>query len=109
MLLTATDEDVERFMRYVDKLPSGCWFWSGARSRGRGNRKWYGSFRLGRRTVRAHRFASEVLNGHLCPPGYHRHHVCCFSLCVNPEHIVVVTAEVNQQYKQQSHQEAASQ
>lgn len=101
-LLQATPEDVERFMRYVDKLPNGCWFWTGARSRGKGNRKWYGSFRLGKRTVRAHRFASEVLGQEVCPPGHHRDHLCCFSLCVNPAHIEVVTREENQRRKVQA-------
>lgn len=101
-MIEATAADIERFMRYVDKLPNGCWYWMGARSRGRGNRKWYGSFRLGKRTVRAHRFASEVLGGVRCPPGYHRDHVCCFSMCVNPRHIEVVTREENQRRKVKS-------
>ena len=99
MTLKARPEDIERFMRYVEKLPSGCWFWTGGRSRGRGNRKWYGSFSLGNRTVRAHRFSSEVLGGEICPPGHHRDHLCRFSLCVNPKHIEVVTFEENQRRK----------
>jgi len=64
-MLHAKQSDIDRFMSYVDKLPNGCWFWTGGRSRGRGNKKWYGSFWLGHRTVRAHRFAHEVLGGHL--------------------------------------------
>lgn len=98
-LLDATDADIKRFMGYVDKLPGGCWYWTGARSRGKGNRKWYGSFRLGKRTVRAHRFASEVLGLQPCPPGHHRDHTCSFSMCVNPAHIEVVTHEENQRRK----------
>lgn len=98
-MLKATDAEIERFMRYVEKLDSGCWYWTGARSRGKGNRKWYGSFRLGKRTVRAHRFSSEVLAGDPCPPGYHRDHKCHFSMCVNPGHIEVVTREENQKRK----------
>ncbi len=94
-LLHATEEDVRRFMRFVEVLPSGCWYWTGARSRGRGNRKWYGSFHLGRRVVRAHRFASEVLAGHPCPEGHDRDHKCEFSLCVNPDCIEVVPKDVN--------------
>ena len=39
-----TDADIARFMVNVDKLPCGCWFWQGGRSRGAGNKKWYGSF-----------------------------------------------------------------
>lgn len=98
-LLHYNSKDLERFFKYVEKLPNGCWFWTGARSRGKGNRKWYGSFRLGKTTVRAHRFASEALSGHECPPGHHRDHECCFSLCVNPSHIKVVTHAKNQELK----------
>jgi hypothetical protein len=96
MTLQATEADVQRFYRYVEKLPNGCWFWNGARSRGKGNKKWYGSFRLGKRTVRAHRFAAEVLGGMDCPPGHDRDHECGFSLCVNPRHIAIVTKLENQ-------------
>lgn len=105
-MIAFTDADVKRFMRYVDKLPNGCWFWTGGRSRGSGNRKWYGSFRLGAGTIRAHRFASEALGGAPCPPGYHRDHTCCFSLCVNPAHLEVVSREVNQDRKVQRRNDA---
>lgn len=99
-LLQATRADVERFMRYVEILPSGCWFWSGARSRGKDRgRKWYGSFRLGKRTVRAHRFACEVIGGErgrrACPPGHDRDHECQFTLCVNPDHVKIITKPEN--------------
>jgi len=87
-------KDTERFLSYVDKLPSGCWFWNGGRSRGRG-RKWYGSFNFQGRTIRAHQFAHDHLAGKECPEGYHRDHLCGFSLCVNPEHIVAVPQPVN--------------
>src|ERR1700677_602864 len=98
--MNATPSDIARFMTHVEKLPNGCWFWAGARSRGRGNRKWYGSFRVGGRVVRAHRFADEVLahRGPL-PAGMHRDHTCRFSLCVRPAHLERVTHEVNQERK----------
>lgn len=98
-MIHATEADIKRFMSYVDKLPNGCWYWTGGRSRGKGNRKWYGTFRVGKRSVRAHRFSSEVLNGDECPEGYDRDHKCCFSMCVNPAHIKVVTKARNQQLK----------
>lgn len=87
MTVNYDDNDIKRFMSFVDKLPNGCWFWTGARSRGKGNRKWYGSFHVKGRTVRAHAFACDSLGGKPCPPGYHRDHSCVFSLCVNPDHI----------------------
>jgi hypothetical protein len=94
--LVASEADIARFMSYVDKLPNGCHFWSGGRSRGKGNKKWYGSFHLNGRTVRAHKFACEVL-GHMgpLPPGHDRDHTCVFSLCVNPEHLEYVPKEKN--------------
>lgn len=92
-------------MKYVVVLPCGCWLWVGARSRGKGNRLWYGSFSFycpnlkKRRTVRAHRFSMEVLAGRDCPPGHDRDHVCELSLCVNPECIEIVSKVVNQERK----------
>lgn len=94
--IEATQADIDRFFSYVEKLPNGCWFWTGARSRGKGNKKWYGSFRVGRRVVRAHAFASDVIaqRGPV-PKGFQRDHTCKFSLCVCCEHIEVVPAAVN--------------
>lgn len=102
-LLRATQDDIRRFRALVEVLPNGCHFWAGARSRGRGNKKWYGSFGLkvnGKWTiVRAHRFACEVLGGRECPPEHHRDHLCEFSLCVNEAHIEIVHRTVNQERK----------
>ena len=98
-MLEATQADIDRFMSYADKLPCGCWFWTGARSRGKRNKKWYGSFHIKGKVVRAHRFSCEVLGQRHCPPEHHRDHTCCFSLCVNPDHIEVVTHAENQARK----------
>ena len=103
--LQFTPADTARFMTFVDRLPCGCWFYTGARSRSKGNRKWYGTFWIsvpkgkGRR-VRAHRFAAEAI-GRQPPiePGQHRDHTCVFSMCVNPDHIETVSRSVNQERK----------
>lgn len=95
------DNDITRFMRFVDKLPNGCWFWTGARSRGKGNRKWYGSFKVKGRAVRAHRFACDAIGENKLNPGEHRDHTCSFSLCVNPGHLECVSREENQLRKMQ--------
>lgn len=94
-----TNPDAQRFMRFVDKLPCGCWYWLGARSRGKGNRKFYGTFKVGGKAVRAHRFAMEALGGVQCLPGQHRDHKCGFSMCVNPDHLEIVSSEENQRRK----------
>lgn len=94
--MNATENDIKRFMAKVEKLDNGCWYWTGARSRGKGNKKWYGSFHINGKKVRAHVFSSEVLGGKHCPQGYHRAHTCNFSMCVNDEHIEIQTREQNQ-------------
>lgn len=102
------ERDVARFMALVDKLPSGCWYWMGARSRGKGNKKWYGSFRYNGRTVRAHVFSCDELGARgPVPPGYERSHSCHFSMCVNPDHVVPKPREVNCEERWQRYREAA--
>jgi hypothetical protein len=102
------EADIKRFMAFVDKLPNGCWFWMGARSRGKGNKKWYGSFKYKGRSIRAHRFSHDELGGKVCPPGFHRDHLCKFSLCVNFDHIEAVPHEVNQHRKVNGHSNEVS-
>lgn len=98
-MIEATPEEIARFMKHVDKLPSGCWFWTGARSRGAGNRKWYGTFWVNRKLgrIRAHRFSCEAIGrmGPL-PEGHDRSHECDFSLCVNFDHVTYELKTVNQ-------------
>lgn len=93
----ADPDDIARFMSYVDKLPGGCWYWAGARSRGKGNKKWYGSFYCGGKVYRAHRWAAVNIGGQReLQKGEHRDHTCHFSMCVNPAHLEIVTHEENQ-------------
>lgn len=100
-MIQFTQADVDRFMSFVEKLPNGCWFWTGARSRGKGNKKWYGSFKLGKNSIRAHRFSCEALANppKECPPEHHRDHTCRFSLCVNFDHVEIVHKDENQRRK----------
>ncbi len=96
----ATKEEIDRFMSKVDKLPNGCWFWTGGRSRGKGNKKWYGSFWFRGKTIRAHRFAADFIGKfEPLPRGKHRDHLCVFSMCVNPEHLEHTTSSENQERK----------
>lgn len=93
------EDDISRFMRSVDKLPNGCWFWTGGRSRGKGNKRWYGSFSYKGKTVRAHVFSCDVIGKKVVPKGWHRDHTCVFSLCVNFDHIDPVLPAINQERK----------
>ena len=70
-----------------------CWLWI-ASSGSHG----YGQFRIGRRIVLAHRVAYELLVDSI-PEGMTIDHVkawgCTSQLCVNPNHLEVVSQGVN--------------
>lgn len=82
----------KRFLAKVDKLPSGCWAWRGARlAHGYGLFKW--DWRDSGMTT-AHRAAYKLLRG---PVRKDRHvdHLCRRRWCVNPAHLEVVTRREN--------------
>jgi hypothetical protein len=77
--------------------------WRGAKSRGgpnrkagrkAGNKKWYGSFSVKGKTVRAHKFAAVAILGLRPGPGDELDHNCYHTLCVSC--LEQVTREVNQ-------------
>ena len=78
---------VERFWAMVD-ASGDCWEWRGARVRG------YGTFKVDRKQLRAHRFAYELLVGPI-PPGLELDHLCANPGCVNPAHLEPVTTAEN--------------
>src|SRR5258706_12037463 len=82
----------ERFWAKVDvRGPDECWAWTAGTVCG------YGSFSVpGPRTVRAHRWIYEQVNGPI-PDGLQIDHLCRNSLCVNPTHLEAVTGKENAQ------------
>jgi hypothetical protein len=79
----------QRFWGHVHKTDL-CWIWTAHR-----NPLGYGQFRpKGKQTVRAHRFAYELLLGPI-PEGMTLDHLCRNTRCVNPDHLEPVTAIEN--------------
>lgn len=88
----------ERFWLKVDKNGpiirsdlGPCWTWLGAKGH-----HGYGRFRVGDKTVSAHRFAYEILVGPI-PAGLEPDHLCRNPACVNPGHLEPVTHQMNNQ------------
>ena len=80
----------ERFWSKVDlSAPNGCWLWTAGKFI-----NGYGAFRLGNRTVYAHRFSYEALVGPI-PPELQIDHLCRVRRCVNPAHLEPVTCREN--------------
>ena len=66
-----------------------CWEWTaGAFADG------YGGFSVLSKNVRVHRFAWEILRGPI-PDNLEPDHLCRNRLCINPNHIEIVTHQVN--------------
>lgn len=71
--------EIERFFANVIPLTCGCWLWAGPRSRGGGNKSWYGTFSPKKRGVRAHIWAHDILAGKEHSKGNHRDHIVSIS------------------------------
>ena len=84
---------IARFFSHVARDASGCWLWTGGLTH-----NGYGQFSIGRRKIRAHRFAYELFIGPIAD-GYEIDHVkargCFFRNCVHPAHLEQVTSAVN--------------
>jgi hypothetical protein len=79
---------LDRFWNKVDAT-GPCWLWTACTS-GNG----YGGFQLDGRLQAAHRVAYELLVGPI-PEGMQLDHLCRVLICVNPDHLEVVTCREN--------------
>lgn len=81
---------MRRFLAKCEPVTeSGCWIWTAATT-GNG----YGVFYLGGKLLTAHR-ASYILYRGSVPDGLDVDHLCRNRLCVNPNHLEIVTRSIN--------------
>jgi hypothetical protein len=81
---------IERFnQKYVVDEETGCWNWVAGT-----NNKGYGSFRVGDKTLKAHRFSYEYYIGPINPE-LEICHNCNNCKCINPDHLRQDTRKSN--------------
>ena len=83
-----TQQDFDRFQAKI-AFSDECWLWTASKTHAG-----YGRFRLPMRTISAHRVSYEWFKGPI-PIDKQIDHLCRVRLCVNPEHLELVTNQVN--------------
>lgn len=80
-----SDKSLKRFWDKVEKIPDGCWLWTGYKiSDG------YGYMRMGGNAERVHRISLKLYLGRDIEEGMlvcHKPLICHNRLCVNPDHL----------------------
>jgi HNH endonuclease len=79
----------ERFYEKIEKMPSGCWHWTGAL-----HKFGYGMMSDWPKVKRAHRVSYEIHCGPI-PDGLLVRHKCDNKICVNPDHLELGTKRDN--------------
>ena len=78
-----------RFWRKIRVIKNGCWKWIAAR-----DYKGYAHFRWQGKVRKAHRLTHETFVGPI-KEGLEPDHLCRNRNCVNPNHLEIVTHQVN--------------
>lgn len=79
----------QRLLAYRRITESGCWEWTGARTK-----RGYGLIRVDGKALRAHQASYRVFVGDV-PPGLELDHLCMNRACFNPAHLEAVPHAVN--------------
>lgn len=82
----------ERFLKYIQIDPCGCWVFGGGSPRTDTNG--YKSLWNKRRTIKVYRYSYETYTGPV-PEGLQIDHLCRHTNCCNPEHLEAVTRAEN--------------
>lgn len=83
-----SDKATARFWAKV-RVTQACWLWTGAKKA-----NGYGNVKIAGKNLHPHRVSWDLLVGDI-PNGMVLDHICHVRLCVNPDHLRVVTQKQN--------------
>lgn len=97
-----TDRRLDILLRILSRssydAETGCLIWQGPTSGDKGRGSGYARMCLNGATVAVHRVMWTNHHGYI-PPRKHIDHKCANRLCVNPEHLQMVTQSKNEKLK----------
>ena len=79
---------IQRFLEKINVVDSGCWEWTGGKSRG------YGQININGKMIKSHRFIYEYYHGQICPDLV-IHHLCYNRACCEIAHLEERTQKEN--------------
>jgi hypothetical protein len=82
------DGDYEKFHDDYYVNGDGCWIWMRQYDR-------HGYPVIGQKKLLAHRYALKNVAGREVPKGWHVHHKCEVTACVNPSHLQALPPELH--------------
>lgn len=79
--------EYEQFSSKVEKLPAGCWMWTGSAVENKRTGLRYGQVKVDGRLIMATHLSLKIFKGIEIEQGQVTMHSCDNSLCVNPDHL----------------------
>lgn len=90
----------QKLLHSITLSKNRCWIWNRSVS---GDYNKYGNLLWKGKVIKAHRASYEVFNG-VIPEGYHIHHRCRNTLCINPVHLEALPSDYhNHMLKKPNH------
>lgn len=80
---------ISGIISYTVDSKTGCWIWQRSKTK-----QGYGNLTINNRQILAHRHVYETHKESI-PHGFELDHLCCNTLCVNPDHLEPVTHAEN--------------
>ena len=98
-MLATMKTQQDRFWEKVEKRDDGCWIWLGSKGNKDHGLFWHSEER---KLIQSHRLAWMWANGPI-PAGLFVHHICRNGLCVNADHLQLMTRTEHEREHRKTH------